>query len=181
MTDPARTAGLVLAAGTATRFGGVKVLAPLDGRPLLAHVLDAARATGLVEIVVVLGAAREAVSDDVDLTGVRVVVNPNPEAGLSSSLHLGLAVRVAPSIAPVILEAIGDIPDAGLQMVRGDAYRAVGRETDARRAYEAAMAASGSAVTIAPPAAPIAEPPTPQLDVPPDDPDDDSDPFAGEP
>jgi len=99
----------------------------------------------------------------------------------SAALHLGLAVRVTPSIAPVILEAIGDIPDAGLQMVRGDAYRAVGRETDARRAYEAAMAASGSAVTIAPPAAPIAEPPTPQLDVPPDDPDDDSDPFAGEP
>ena len=107
MTDPARTAGLVLAAGTATRFGGVKVLAPLDGRPLLAHVLDAARATGLVEIVVVLGAAREAVSDGVDLTGFRVVVNPNPEAGLSSSLQLGLAALGQADAALVLL---GDQP-----------------------------------------------------------------------
>ena len=53
---------------------------------------------------------------------------------------------LAPAIAPVVLEAIGGTPDAGLQLVRGDAYRAVGRETDARRAYEAAMAAAGSAV-----------------------------------
>lgn len=68
-----------------------------------------------------------------------------------AALHLGLAVRVAPSIAPAILEAIGDRPDAGLQMVRGDAYRAVGRETDARRAYAAAMAAASSPAAEAPP------------------------------
>jgi hypothetical protein len=62
----------------------------------------------------------------------------------SAALHLGLAVRVSPSIAPAILDAIGDTPDPGLQMVRGDAYRAVGRETDARRAYAAAMAAAAA-------------------------------------
>jgi tetratricopeptide (TPR) repeat protein len=117
----------------------------------------------------------------------------------SAALHLGLAVRVAPSIAPIILEAIGDTPDAGLQMVRGDAYRAVGRETDARRAYEAAMAAAGSAVRIDPPTAdlPAPDPSGSEATVAPmmgigdlealgdlddvEDPDDDSDPFAGEP
>ena len=36
-----RVAGLVLAAGAATRFGSPKQLAPLDGRPILEHVLDA--------------------------------------------------------------------------------------------------------------------------------------------
>ena len=32
-------AGLVLAAGAGTRFGGAKQLAELDGRPLLEHAL----------------------------------------------------------------------------------------------------------------------------------------------
>ncbi|MFN2431877.1 MAG: NTP transferase domain-containing protein, partial [Gemmatimonadota bacterium] len=32
--------GLVLAAGGGRRFGGAKLLAPLAGRPLLAHALD---------------------------------------------------------------------------------------------------------------------------------------------
>jgi CTP:molybdopterin cytidylyltransferase MocA len=34
-------AGLVLAAGAGTRFGGRKQLADLDGRPLLEHALEA--------------------------------------------------------------------------------------------------------------------------------------------
>jgi hypothetical protein len=100
----------------------------------------------------------------------------------SAALHLGLAVRVAPSIAPIILEAIGETPDAGLQMVRGDAYRAVGRETDARRAYEAAMAAAGSAVRPDPAPGGATTTSLPGLveASDPGDPDDDSDPFAGE-
>ncbi len=61
-----------------------------------------------------------------------------------AALHLGLVVRVAPSTAPAILDVIGDTPDAGLQMVRGDALRAIGREGDARDAYAIAMAAAGA-------------------------------------
>ncbi len=143
----------------------------------------------------------------------------------SAALHLGLVVRVAPSIAPAVLAAIGDTPDAGLQMVRGDAYRVLGRELDARRAYELAMSSAGAPppssgvdpshpggspgdpswpvasiwpVGLAGPAAPAdasgeAEPPPflkarpwsrrldPPVPDPPSDPDDDSDPFAGEP
>jgi len=36
-------AGVVLAAGLARRFGGGKLAAPLDGRPLVGHVLDTVR------------------------------------------------------------------------------------------------------------------------------------------
>ena len=46
---------VVLAAGSATRFGSVKLLAPLNGRPLLQHVLDALADAGLNDVVVVLG------------------------------------------------------------------------------------------------------------------------------
>jgi molybdenum cofactor cytidylyltransferase len=124
MTDPRRTTAIVLAAGSASRFGAVKVLATLDGRPLLAHVLDSARAAGLGEVLLVVGAAADAVADAVDLGGIRIVVNPNPEGGLSSSLRLGLAalapeVGIAPGVDAALV-LLGDQP-----LVRPDVLRAL--------------------------------------------------------
>ena len=52
------TVGLVLAAGAGSRFGGGKLLAPIGGRPILQHVLDALATAGLDDVVVVLGRRR---------------------------------------------------------------------------------------------------------------------------
>jgi hypothetical protein len=59
------------------------------------------------------------------------------EAGsvAEAALQLALVLRVAPALAPAVLDVIGDRHDPGLAFVRGDAYRLVGRELDARRAY----------------------------------------------
>ena len=81
-------AAVVLAAGAASRFGGRKLLARLDGRPLLAHVVDAARSAGLDPIVVVVPPTGEL--DALDLGAVRAVTNETPEEGLSSSVRVGL-------------------------------------------------------------------------------------------
>ena len=48
-------AAVVLAAGAGSRFGGGKLLASLDGRPVLQHVLDRVAEAGLGDVVVVLG------------------------------------------------------------------------------------------------------------------------------
>jgi hypothetical protein len=48
---------------------------------------------------------------------------------------LGLALRLDPGVAPRIIELVGDRTEPGLAFVRGDAYRLVGRERDALRAY----------------------------------------------
>ena len=45
----------MLAAGAGSRFGGGKLLASLEGRPVLQHVLDRLAEAGLGEVVVVLG------------------------------------------------------------------------------------------------------------------------------
>lgn len=73
-----------------------------------------------------------------------------------AALHLAIAIRVAPALAPVVLAAIGealgetasDVDEAAaasvapstplLEIVRGDAYRLVGHETRAVRAWAAA-------------------------------------------
>jgi molybdenum cofactor cytidylyltransferase len=82
-------AAVILAAGSGSRFGGGKLSAALDGRPLLAHVVNAARAAGLDPIVVVVPPDDRSIAA-IDLGRVRRVVNPIPQEGLSSSVRLGL-------------------------------------------------------------------------------------------
>ncbi len=53
-------------------------------------------------------------------------------------LRFGLALRLAPALAPAILEATAGARASGLLMVRGDAYRLAGHEDEAREAYLAA-------------------------------------------
>jgi molybdenum cofactor cytidylyltransferase len=116
VSDPARVAGLILAAGSGTRFGGGKIRAPLDGRPLVGHVLGAAREAALARIVLVLGrdatAVRSALraGDPAALDGVLVAVNGAPERGLASSLRLGLAAATAAPAPTGVLVLLGDQP-----------------------------------------------------------------------
>jgi molybdenum cofactor cytidylyltransferase len=82
----------VLAAGSGVRFGGHKLLARLDGRPLLQHVLDLAATVGLAPLVVVLGDDAEALISACRWRGELRLVNPDPAAGISSSVKVGLNV-----------------------------------------------------------------------------------------
>jgi molybdenum cofactor cytidylyltransferase len=88
--DPPRIGGLILAAGEARRFGAQKLLARLDGRPLVQHVIDAANASSLEDIVLVVGANAEELVAQLDVGRTRVVGNPDPARGLASSLQVGL-------------------------------------------------------------------------------------------
>ena len=83
-------AAIVLAAGAGSRFGGGKLLAPLEGRPILQHVIDRGRRPGVDDIVVVLGDDAESVERGIDWGDARRVRNPDPIAGLASSLQTGI-------------------------------------------------------------------------------------------
>jgi len=103
---PLRAAGVILAAGAGSRFGGDKLLATLDGRPIVRHVVDAAVAAGLDPIVVVEPPANAL--GGVDLGPARRVVNPDPAEGLSSSVRLGL--RAAAAVADIAIDAAVILP-----------------------------------------------------------------------
>jgi hypothetical protein len=60
-----------------------------------------------------------------------------------ASLRFALTLRLAPALAPAVLEATEGGTGPALNLVRGDAFRLVGLETEARRAY-ATAAWSGS-------------------------------------
>jgi tetratricopeptide (TPR) repeat protein len=54
---------------------------------------------------------------------------------IGAAVRLALVLRIAPALAPAILDLVGDRHDPALALVRGDAYRLVGRELEARQAY----------------------------------------------
>ncbi len=64
--------------------------------------------------------------------------------------RFALVLRLSPALAPAVLDEIADRPERSLALVRGDAYRLVGRETDARRAYADAAGATASTPTPMP-------------------------------
>jgi molybdenum cofactor cytidylyltransferase len=110
---------VILAAGRATRMGRTKQLLAVDDRPMLQHVIDAASAAGVDEIVVVLGHDAEPIQAALDLPpNTRVVVNPGFAGGQASSLRAGLAAVSPHGEAAVIV--LGDQPG-----VEPDAIRAV--------------------------------------------------------
>ncbi|OLC56198.1 MAG: hypothetical protein AUH85_07120 [Chloroflexi bacterium 13_1_40CM_4_68_4] len=109
MSAPAeRVAAIILAAGESKRFGDQKLLATLDGRPLLQHVLDVANESSLDPIVVVLGADAVVIGQRVRPGRARVVRNIDFASGQASSLRAGLRAIGPDSDAAVVL--LGDQP-----------------------------------------------------------------------
>jgi len=101
-------AAVILAAGQSSRMGTVnKLLIEVDGKPMVRHAIDAARAAGADPIIVVTGHAAEdvggAVGDDVTL-----VHNPDYKQGLSTSLRAGIGA--VPDTCEGALIALSDMP-----------------------------------------------------------------------
>lgn len=103
-------AALVLAAGSARRFGGGKLTADYAGRPLLHHALAAARAAPVGTVTVVTGADAEAVAACArafDPT-IRLVHAADHAEGMAASLRAGIAGLPAGTAAAFVF--LGDMP-----------------------------------------------------------------------
>jgi len=102
-------AALVLAAGRSSRMGGPnKLLATLDGKPLVRHVVDAALGSAASSVTVVTGSRAEDVASLFEENEVEIVHNPNYTNGLSSSLATGIAA--VPEDADAVVVLLGDMP-----------------------------------------------------------------------
>jgi molybdenum cofactor cytidylyltransferase len=88
-----RVAAVVLAAGMSRRMGTPtpKQLLRLGGKSLLERTLNNVRGSGVDEIVLVLGASADEVRRQLATEGLHVVVNPDFQQGMGTSLRTGLA------------------------------------------------------------------------------------------
>jgi molybdenum cofactor cytidylyltransferase len=101
--------GLILGAGASQRHGPPKQLLQFRGTTMLGWVLDQAQlATGLDEVVVVLGRAADEIRERIDFGVARVVENPVFTEGCSSSYRAGITALDQRSEAIMII--LGDQP-----------------------------------------------------------------------
>ncbi len=109
-----RLAALVLAAGSGSRFGGEpgsKLLAAIEGQPLLERVLAEVRAFRPVATIVVLGHGADRIEQALAWQDEIRVRNHAPEQGLSSSLKVGIdTLRVWPEPLEGTFIVLGDQP-----------------------------------------------------------------------
>jgi len=116
-----KVCAVVLAAGRSSRFramGGAeetKLVAKLDGKPVVRRVVEAALASRARPVIVVVGHARSAV--EAALGGLPALLAPNPDyrTGIASSLRVGLAATPAEAQGAVVL--LGDMPNVSARLI----------------------------------------------------------------
>ncbi len=101
-------AGVVLAAGNSTRMGRNKLLLELDGQPVIRRAVGRAIDAGLSPVIVVLGFEADRVREALSGLTYHEVINAEFEAGINSSVRLGIGAVPDQAIAAVVM--LPDMP-----------------------------------------------------------------------
>jgi nicotine blue oxidoreductase len=111
MPDPAPrpAAAIVLAAGAGRRAGGPKAEFVGHGQRLVDRAVELVRAAGCAPVLAV-------VRPGTSVPGARVVVNPDPDRGIGSSLRVGLAAAAVTTADRVVVVLV-DQPDLAVGAV----------------------------------------------------------------
>ena len=111
-----KIAAVILAAGRSSRFeDGHKLLAEIDGVPIVRRVALALAQSRVDDIILVTGANADDVLAAAAPGRWRSVVNPNATEGLSSSLSLG--IQSLDATADGALVALADMPGISTKLV----------------------------------------------------------------
>ena len=116
MSGGSEIAALLLAAGRSTRMGSInKLLAPLDGKPLVRLVAETVLRSRVSGLHVVTG--HEADRIEAALAGLEIRIHHNPDhrEGLASSLRCGIAGL--PNTAAGAVICLGDMPFVGPEVI----------------------------------------------------------------
>ena len=99
---------VILAAGSARRFGAAKLAQPYAGRALLQHALTAACDCNPGEVVLVTGDYADELAPLAADYAVRVVHNVDHARGMGNSIATGIGALTRPAAAAILLP--GDLP-----------------------------------------------------------------------
>lgn len=115
-TPGRRIAAVVLAAGRSSRMGGPnKLIAEINGRPLVRIAAEEALASAARPVIVVTGHQRERVEAALAGLDVSFVHNPDFAEGLASSLKAGTAA--VPTEADGAIICLGDMPQVDAPLI----------------------------------------------------------------
>jgi len=108
--------GIILAAGESRRMGRQKALLPYAGSTVIEHIVSQVLASGVDEVLVVLGHEAEAVQARLRGNAVRIVLNDRYRDGMLSSVRAGLAALPEGTRSAAIF--LGDQPQVRADVVR---------------------------------------------------------------
>ena len=119
-----RIVAIVPAAGRSTRFGGPKLVADVDGAPLLDRTLAALLDVPDIDRVIVVTAQGQTMAGVARLLDPRVTraINPDPSPGMLSSIQVGVAAAVE---ADILILLPADMPFVAASTVARVAEAAV--------------------------------------------------------
>lgn len=112
---------VILSAGTASRMGRQKLLLPLAGQPLLAHVLQTVAGLPWADCLAVIGEPADELAAVCCAQGIRAVYNPRREEGQATSIVL--AEKELTSELAGIMFFLGDQPLVPVALLEAVAAR----------------------------------------------------------
>ena len=127
---------ILLAAGSSRRMGQMKQLLPINDRPMLRRAAEAAVASGIGAVIVVLGANAGEVRPCLTGLAVHIVVNEGWEEGMGSSVRVGMKALDSLPIHPgSVIVALADQPNISASHVTRliDAHRKTNKSIVASR------------------------------------------------
>lgn len=104
---------LILAAGASTRMGKVKQLLPWKDTSLLGNAFREGLKSTAQKVSVVLGANSAEILKKEDLSEVNVIINPNWQDGMGTSIAFGLQELLKSSNPDALIITLADLPFAG--------------------------------------------------------------------
>ena len=119
--------GVILAAGESKRMGFPKMLLMFDGKTMIEIVIGNVTNSDIDNVMVVLGADRDKLTDLVSKSPVKYCYNDNYKEGMLSSVKCGL--RNLPSDFEAVLVFQGDQPLITPKVINSviEAYRSSGK------------------------------------------------------
>ena len=96
---------IILAAGSSSRMGQPKQQLVYQDQTLLQRAIEAANGAQALALIIVLGANNQAILDDVDSKHLDIVINPEWEQGMSTSIKSGITAlqTLYPKVDDVLL------------------------------------------------------------------------------
>ncbi|WP_332900163.1 nucleotidyltransferase family protein [Haladaptatus sp. CMSO5] len=137
-TDSQQVCGVLLAAGTSTRFGAKnKLLEPIDGVPLVRRSAATLVEAGLTPLIAVVGHESVQVRDALDGLDFEIIENESYPEGQATSVRAAAQVLTERDTVDAAVFALGDMPYVSVATIRSlvSAYEA-GEGTALAAAYE---------------------------------------------
>jgi molybdenum cofactor cytidylyltransferase len=120
---------ILLAAGESRRMGRPKQLLTWQGKTLLQHVLESLISSDADEIILVLGHEADRIKKSLPELPIKIVINPDYQQGMASSLRRGLLAMDPGSEAFLVL--LADQPGIGPEII--NTLISTFRQADPRR------------------------------------------------